>query len=201
MYVLWLNSGSGHPSLHFSTSFSLSRWIDTPDSNWRNRDEIFQGREVSSGPGIFTFQECEDCAISDACLCTSYAHKAIRAFLRKKWAKEHDYCLMKELWGFHGNRISARFEYEWHDGQGQWWRSHGNEQWEYDAKGTLQSCTTTHKALLEACIRQEKCVSVECRMIDLELAIKFARGTSIPLWYCPFPSRNRLNEATRCQHK
>lgn len=43
---------------------------------------------------------------------------------------------MKELWGFHGNRISARFEYEWHDEQGQWWRSHGNEQWEFDAKGT-----------------------------------------------------------------
>lgn len=62
--------------------------------------------------------------------------QAIKEFLSKKWAKEQDYCLMKELWGFHGNRISARFEYEWHDGQGQWWRSHGNEQWEFDAKGT-----------------------------------------------------------------
>lgn len=80
----------------------------TPDSRWRNRETFLQGRE------------------------------AIKTFLSNKWAKEIDYCLMKELWGFHGNRISARFEYEWHDGQGQWWRSHGNEQWEFNAKGLMQ---------------------------------------------------------------
>ena len=79
----------------------------TIDSHWRNRDEFLQGRE------------------------------AIKAFLTKKWKKEQDYCLMKELWTFHGNRISARFEYEWHDGQGQWYRSHGNEQWEFDEKGNF----------------------------------------------------------------
>lgn len=66
----------------------------------------------------------------------SLPFQAIKTFLRQKWAKEQDYCLMKELWGFHRNRISARFEYEWHDEEGQWWRSHGNEQWEFDAKGT-----------------------------------------------------------------
>lgn len=79
----------------------------TPTSQWRNRDEFLQGRE------------------------------AIKIFLRRKWTKELDYRLMKELWAFDTNRISVRFEYEWHDASGQWFRSHGNEQWEFDADGLM----------------------------------------------------------------
>mmetsp|Transcript_25985 Transcript_25985/g.63159 ORF Transcript_25985/g.63159 Transcript_25985/m.63159 type:complete len:141 (+) Transcript_25985:93-515(+) len=79
----------------------------TKDSQWRNRDEFFVGRE------------------------------AIQEFLTRKWAKELDYRLMKELWCFTDNRISVRFEYEWHDAQGQWFRSHGNEHWEFDAAGYM----------------------------------------------------------------
>jgi len=80
----------------------------TEDSQWRNRDEFLQGRE------------------------------AIRAFLTRKWAKELDYRLMKELWAFTGNRISVRFEYEWHDAAGQWFRSHGNEHWEFNDEGLMR---------------------------------------------------------------
>jgi len=80
----------------------------TEDSSWRNRDEFLQGRD------------------------------AIRAFLRRKWAKELEYKLMKELWCFHENRISVRFEYEWHDTTGQWYRSHGNEHWEFDELGLMR---------------------------------------------------------------
>jgi nuclear transport factor 2 (NTF2) superfamily protein len=80
----------------------------TEDSRWRNRAEFFQGRE------------------------------AIRAFLRRKWDKELDYRLMKELWCFRDNRISVRFEYEWHDAAGQWYRSHGNEHWEFDEQGLMR---------------------------------------------------------------
>lgn len=80
----------------------------TPDSVWRNRTEFFQGRE------------------------------AIVGFLTRKWAREHDYRLMKELWAFTDNRISVRFEYEWHDEAGQWYRSHGNEQWEFDDMGLMR---------------------------------------------------------------
>jgi len=77
------------------------------DSAWRNRDEFFEGRE------------------------------AIVAFLERKWARELDYRLRKELWSFAGNRISVRFEYESRDPDGQWWRSHGNEQWEFDELGYM----------------------------------------------------------------
>jgi nuclear transport factor 2 (NTF2) superfamily protein len=80
----------------------------TEDSRWRNRAEFFEGRE------------------------------AIRAFLRRKWDKELDYRLMKELWCFRDNRISVRFEYEWHDAAGQWYRSHGNEHWEFDEQGLMR---------------------------------------------------------------
>jgi nuclear transport factor 2 (NTF2) superfamily protein len=80
----------------------------TEDSQWRNRAEFFQGREE------------------------------IKAFLRRKWARELDYRLMKELWAFTGNRISVRFEYEWHDEAGQWFRSHGNEHWEFDDSGLMR---------------------------------------------------------------
>lgn len=80
----------------------------TEDSQWRNRDEFFCGRE------------------------------AIKQFLRRKWDKELDYRLMKELWCFTNNRISVRFEYEWHDETGQWFRSHGNEHWEFDESGLMR---------------------------------------------------------------
>ncbi|MBC7806489.1 MAG: nuclear transport factor 2 family protein [Akkermansiaceae bacterium] len=79
----------------------------TEDSLWRNRDEFFAGRD------------------------------AIREFLRRKWAKEIDYRLRKELWSFAGNRISVAFFYEWHDETGQWFRSHGNEQWEFAPNGLM----------------------------------------------------------------
>ncbi len=80
----------------------------TEDSEWRNRDEFFSGRE------------------------------AIKEFLTRKWAKELDYKLMKELWAYSGNHISVRFEYEWHDVAGQWYRTHGNEHWEFDDNGLMR---------------------------------------------------------------
>jgi uncharacterized protein len=80
----------------------------TPDSEWRNRDEFFAGRD------------------------------AIVEFLRKKWSLELDYRLRKELWCFTDNRISVRFEYESRDADGQWWRSHGNEHWEFDENGLMR---------------------------------------------------------------
>jgi len=79
----------------------------TADSKWRNRAEFFQGRE------------------------------AIREFLERKWQKELDYRLIKEVWAYVGNRIAVRFAYEWHDDSGNWYRSHGNEQWEFDANGLM----------------------------------------------------------------
>ena len=79
----------------------------SPDSRWRNRSEFFSGRE------------------------------AIEAFLTRKWAKEHEYRLIKELWAFTDARIAVRFVYEWHDDAGQWWRSHGNENWAFDAGGYM----------------------------------------------------------------
>ena len=80
----------------------------TVDSKWRNRDEFFEGRE------------------------------AITEFLQRKWERELDYRLRKELWCFHGNRISVRFEYESRDADGQWWRSNGNEHWEFDENGLMR---------------------------------------------------------------
>ena len=80
----------------------------SPDSRWRNRSEVFQGRE------------------------------AIVAFLTRKWEKEHDYRLIKDLWAFDENRIAVRFQYEWHDASGQWYRSYGNEQWEFDDQGYMR---------------------------------------------------------------
>jgi uncharacterized protein len=79
----------------------------TEDSEWRNRDEFFTGRD------------------------------AIVEFLKRKWAREQDYKLRKELWAFEGNRIAVRFEYESHDADGQWWRSYGNEMWEFDDSGLM----------------------------------------------------------------
>jgi nuclear transport factor 2 (NTF2) superfamily protein len=80
----------------------------TEDSVWRNRAEFFSGRQ------------------------------AIVEFLRRKWAKELDYRLIKELWAFTTNRISVRFQYEWHDATGAWSRSYGNEQWEFDEQGLMR---------------------------------------------------------------
>lgn len=80
----------------------------TEMSQWRNRSEFVQGRA------------------------------AIQAFLQAKWAREQEYRLVKELWAFHGNRIAARFCYEWRDQDGQWFRSYGNENWEFDAQGLMQ---------------------------------------------------------------
>ena len=80
----------------------------TPDSAWRNRSEFLAGRE------------------------------AIQAFLTRKWNRELDYRLIKELWAHDGNRIAVRFAYEWHDDSGQWFRSYGNENWEFDESGFMR---------------------------------------------------------------
>lgn len=79
----------------------------TADSRWRNRDEVFLGRT------------------------------AIEAFLVRKWARERDYRLIKELWAFAGDRIAVRFAYESCDAAGRWWRSYGNEMWRFDALGYM----------------------------------------------------------------
>jgi uncharacterized protein len=79
----------------------------TPDSIWRNRAIWLQGRGE------------------------------IEAFLKHKWESEREYRLIKQLWAYSGNRIAVRFAYEWHDAQGQWWRSYGNENWEFDADGLM----------------------------------------------------------------
>lgn len=80
----------------------------TEDSVWRNRDQFVTGRA------------------------------AIVELLRQKWERELDYALRKELWGFRGNRIAVRFQYEWHDLEGQYWRSYGNELWEFSDDGLMR---------------------------------------------------------------
>ena len=80
----------------------------TEDTEWRNRTEFVTGRA------------------------------AVVEFLRRKWAKEHDYRLRKELWAFTGHRLAVRFEYEYHDAPGQWFRAYGNENWEFDDLGYLK---------------------------------------------------------------
>jgi hypothetical protein len=75
---------------------------------WRNRSEFLAGRE------------------------------AIVQFLTRKWSQELDYRLIKELWAYQGNRIAVRFAYEWHDGSGHWFRSYGNENWEFDDSGLMR---------------------------------------------------------------
>ena len=80
----------------------------TVDSVWRNRSEFIQGRDE------------------------------IVAFLRAKWDREVDYVLRKDLWAFHADRIAVRFQYEWHDHDGNWFRSYGNENWEFDAHGFMR---------------------------------------------------------------
>ena len=80
----------------------------TSNTNWRNRTEFLTGREE------------------------------VKSLLQRKWRKELDYRLIKELWGFHNNRIAVRFAYEWHDDSGHWYRSYGNELWEFDEAGLMQ---------------------------------------------------------------
>ena len=80
----------------------------TVDSEWRNRNEFPKGRVE------------------------------IVEFLKRKWQNEHEYRLIRELWAFDGNRIAVRFAYDWHDDAGQWWRSYGNENWEFDENGLMQ---------------------------------------------------------------
>ena len=81
----------------------------SPDSEWRNRAEFVKGREQ------------------------------IIEFLVRKWRRELDYRLIKEVWAFSGDRIAVRFAYEWHDDSGQWYRSYGNENWEFDAHGLMHA--------------------------------------------------------------
>jgi nuclear transport factor 2 (NTF2) superfamily protein len=80
----------------------------TVDTVWRNRSEFVSGRDE------------------------------VVAFLRRKWERELDYVLRKQLWAFTENRIAVRFQYEWHDADGQWWRSYGNENWEFDPEGYMR---------------------------------------------------------------
>ena len=80
----------------------------TTDTEWRNRSEFIKGREE------------------------------VKKFLKRKWDKELEYRLKKDLWAFHENRIAVRFEYEWHDAKGQWYRSYGNENWEFDENGYMK---------------------------------------------------------------
>ena len=82
--------------------------VYTEDTRWRNRTEFPVGREE------------------------------VRLFLQRKWVRELDYRLIKELWAFTGNRIAVRFAYEWHDDSGQWFRSYGNENWEFTDAGFMQ---------------------------------------------------------------
>lgn len=82
--------------------------VYTLDTHWRNRSEFLVGREQ------------------------------VRLFLQRKWARELDYRLIKELWAYTENRIAVRFAYEWHDDSGQWYRSYGNENWAFDADGYMQ---------------------------------------------------------------
>jgi nuclear transport factor 2 (NTF2) superfamily protein len=80
----------------------------TEDSVWRNRSEFVTGRQE------------------------------IEAFLTRKWEREHEYALRKDLWSFSDRRIAVRFQYEWHDDEGQWWRSYGNENWEFSDEGYMR---------------------------------------------------------------
>lgn len=94
----------------------------TPDTEWRNRTEFINGREE------------------------------VKTFLTRKWEKELDYKLKKELWGFRNNRMAVRFEYEWHDATGQWYRSYGNELWEFDENGLMKK---RYASINDLAIREE----------------------------------------------
>lgn len=95
----------------------------SPDTRWRNRAEFVTGRE------------------------------AVQAFLTRKWSRELDYRLIKELWAFDGDRIAVRFAYEWHDDSGQWYRSYGNENWEFNELGLM---THRHASINDLPIRESE---------------------------------------------
>lgn len=95
----------------------------TIDTEWRNRAEFLTGRDE------------------------------VRRFLERKWAKELDYKLKKELWSFTDNKIAVRFEYEWHDAAGQWYRSYGNEMWEFDTDGYMQK---RYASINDVAIKEEE---------------------------------------------
>jgi hypothetical protein len=95
----------------------------TENSKWRNRAEIFEGRDK------------------------------IVEFLQRKWAREIEYRLIKEVWAYTDNRIAVRFAYEWKDDSGQWYRSYGNENWEFDANGLMQA---RHASINDLPIREEE---------------------------------------------
>ena len=96
----------------------------TPDSQWRNRSDFLSGRDE------------------------------IATFLTRKWAKEQDYRLIKEVWATSGNRIAVRFAYEWYDETGQWWRSYGNENWEFDDQGFM---ARRHASINDVAITEDQC--------------------------------------------
>lgn len=95
----------------------------TENSKWRNRAEIFEGRD------------------------------RIVEFLQRKWAREIEYRLIKEVWAYTDNRIAVRFAYEWKDDSGQWYRSYGNENWEFDADGLMQA---RHASINDLPIKEEE---------------------------------------------
>jgi uncharacterized protein len=114
----------------------------TPDSHWRNRDQHIEGRAQ------------------------------IVAFLTQKWQRELDYVLRKSLWDFHDNRIAVRFQYECHDAAGQWYRSYGNELWEFTEQGLM--------ARREASINDVKIDESERRYFAPRPESEY--GLEIPLW-------------------
>ena len=114
----------------------------TPDSTWRNRDVHIVGRSQ------------------------------IVEFLTRKWEHEQDYALRKGLWGFRENRIAVRFQYEWHDSTGQWWRSYGNELWEFAPNGLM--------ARREASINDRPISEPERRIFGPRPEAE--RGIDFPIW-------------------
>jgi nuclear transport factor 2 (NTF2) superfamily protein len=114
----------------------------TPDSVWRNRDVHVVGRA------------------------------AIAEFLTAKWAREQDYALRKGLWSFHENRIAVRFQYECHDAEGQWWRSYGNELWEFDAAGLMSR--------REASINDRRITEADRRIFGARPESE--HGVDFPIW-------------------
>jgi uncharacterized protein len=114
----------------------------TPDSIWRNRDVHLVGREQ------------------------------IVAFLTAKWEREQGYALRKALWGFRGNRMAVRFHYEWHDTDGQWWRSYGNELWEFTDTGLMSR--------REASINDRPINQAERRIFGPRPEAE--RGAELPIW-------------------
>jgi nuclear transport factor 2 (NTF2) superfamily protein len=112
----------------------------TLDTEWRNRSEFLAGREQ------------------------------VHAFLVRKWERELDYVLRKDLWAFSDDHIAVRFQYEWHDAAGQWWRSYGNENWEFDERGLMRR--------REASINDVAIASADRRIAGLRPT---GDATSIPL--------------------